>query len=179
MSTATPVAMSDAPSAYILHAREINAVARATLRVETRDATFIARKISIGLSLQAIELSGKAILRCLGWSSARIRERHNHHDVLSLLREAEVEINARPEPTIQSFHRFLSWPVEIDGMVFRSTVEVYLSEHFSRGLSARPRNYFYPDEPTFTAPKPVQTVLVVADYLINIAGGVASAVHAP
>ncbi len=45
---------------YIDHASEINRLAGETLRLETRDATFIARKVSIGLSLQAMELVGKA-----------------------------------------------------------------------------------------------------------------------
>ena len=45
---------------YIDHASEINRLAGEALRLETRDATFIARKVSIGLSLQAMELVGKA-----------------------------------------------------------------------------------------------------------------------
>lgn len=82
---------------YIEHAKEINSIARTTLRVDTRDSTWLAAKISLGLSLQAGELAGKAILRSLGHSVEQIKKEHAKHDLLTLLRQAEKELRARPE----------------------------------------------------------------------------------
>jgi len=70
---------------YIEHAAEINKIPGNTLRLETRDADPIAAKVSLGLSLQAAELAGKAMLRALGHSVDSITREHRNHDLLTLL----------------------------------------------------------------------------------------------
>lgn len=169
----------DSGRSYVEHAQEINAIARAALRVETRDATFTARKISIGLSLQAAELAGKSILRSLGETAQAIRARHQRHDVLTLLRDAENRLRTRTEVALISHHDFLSWTPHINGQPFRTTIANYLQAHFARGVSAKPRNYFYPDVPTFTAPVPVQSLLIMVDHLIAVASDVSTALEPP
>lgn len=61
---------------YLEHAREMNEAARLTLRLDTRDATSVQAKISLGLSLQAAELAGKGMLRAMGVSPGQIRSEH-------------------------------------------------------------------------------------------------------
>lgn len=82
---------------YVEHAKAINAIARTTLQLERRDVTWLAGKISLGLSLQAGELAGKGILRALGLSVQEIRKKYGRHDLLTLMRQAEEELQARPE----------------------------------------------------------------------------------
>jgi hypothetical protein len=169
-NTSEEAAAIDATAAsYVEHAREINAIARTTLRLDTRDATSLAGKISLGLSLQAGELAGKGILRSLGHSVEQIRKQHKQHDLLTLLRQAEKELRARPEKEFAPYHHFLLWTPEIDGTQFGTTVGRYLEDHFSRGPSARPRSYFYPDEPVFTGPVPIQALLIMIGHLIDMA----------
>src|SRR5436309_2264012 len=84
-------------AAYLEHAREINAIAGKTLQFETKNATTMAAKISIGLSLQAAELAGKGMLRSLGHSVEQIRQQHRKHDLLTLLRQVECDLQQRPE----------------------------------------------------------------------------------
>ncbi len=153
---------------YIEHAKEINSIARTTLRLETRDASWLSGKMSLGLSLQAGELAGKAILRSLGHTVEQIRKEHAKHDLLTLLRKAEMEIKIRPEEEFKPYYHFLLWTPEIDGVKYGNTIGSYLNEHFSRGASARPRNYFYPDESVFTGSVPIHALLVMVDYLIEL-----------
>lgn len=162
---------------YVEHAEEINKLARHALRLESRDATYIAKKISLGLSLQAIELAGKGILFSLGKSTAEIRRDHNKHKLPKLLQAAEDVLQARPEEEFRKFHHFTLWVPTIDGVEFGTTVAAYFQAHFSRGASAEPRSYFYPDKAVFTGPKPIQAICIIADYLIEIAAEVESLVE--
>lgn len=164
---------------YIDHASEINRLAGEALRLDTRDATFIARKISIGLSLQAMELVGKAILTSLGVGAADIRSVHNRHDVLAILSDAENRLSAQPDEALRTYERFTLWAPTIEGVQFNTTIRGYMEEHFNRGVTAKPRNYFYPDEPTFTGPQPIQAIFVMAERLIEVAKQISSRASAP
>ena len=147
----------------------MNKIARSTLRLDTQDPTSQAIRISLGLSLQAGELAGKGILRSLGQTVEQIRKEHSQHDLLTLLCQAQKELKARPEAGFAQYCRFLLWQPEFDGRRYGNTVGAYLKGHFSRGSSARPRSYFYPDEPVFTGPAPTQALLVMIDHLICVA----------
>lgn len=166
---------SDSAQSYVEHAQEMNAIARSAMRIDTRDSTYIAKKISLGLSLQAAELAGKAILRSLGEAAHDIRARHRRHGILTLLRDAEARIRARPEERLRPYHHFLLWTPEINGQQFQTTIAAYLEAHFARGASAKARNYFYPDTPTYVGPQPIQALLVMVDHLIEVASAVTAA----
>lgn len=161
--------LGNEPAGYVEHAQEINNLAKHALRLENRDATYLARKISLGLSLQAIELAGKGILFALGQTTEQIRSNHRWHQLLDLLREAESKLQERSEQKLVKHHHFTLWAPTINGTQFYTTVAAYLEQHFSRGASAKPRSYFYPDEPVFTGPQPIQAVCVMADHIIQVA----------
>ncbi|MGH8504164.1 MAG: hypothetical protein ACREVE_17245 [Gammaproteobacteria bacterium] len=158
---------------YLTLAREMNAIAGKTLKLETRDAEPIAGKISLGLSLQAAELAGKSVLRTLGHSVEDIKQKYRNHKLLTLLRDVEQEIRGRPEEKFRRYHHFLSWAPTIDGMKYWTTVGAYFELHFARGPTAYPRSYFYPDdypdEGGFTRPEPIQVVFFLVEYLIETA----------
>lgn len=167
-----------AATSYLEHAREINTIAGSALRLETRDATALAAKISIGLSLQAAELAGKAILRALGHSVENIRKQHRNHDLLTLLRQAQAELQQRPEESLAPYRRFLLWAPIIDGKEMGNTIAAYFKCHFERGASAFPRNYFYPDVPVFTGPtKPIHAIYVMVQHIIEVAENVIGAIE--
>lgn len=154
---------------YLDHAREINTIARTTLRLESKDATAMAAKISIGLSLQAAELAGKAILRTLGHSVEEIRQQHRNHDLITLLRQTQTEIQQRPEESLDPYRHFLLWAPTIDGTQMGNTISAYFENHFAQGASAFPRSYFYPDEPVFTGPVPIHAIQVMVQHIIEVA----------
>lgn len=160
------------PQRYVEHAVEINTIAGNVLRLETRDAKPIAAKISLGLSLQAAELAGKAMLRALGHAVEQIRRDHRNHDLLTLLKQVEAELQAHPNKGLGQFHHFLLWTPTIDGSQFRNTIAAYFQTHFARGPSAYPRSYFYPDEPVFTGPVPIQALYVMVEHIIEVARNV-------
>ena len=162
---------------YLEHAREINTIAGLALKLETRDATAAAAKISLGLSLQAAELAGKAMLRALGHSVEQIGRQHRNHDLLTLLRQVEQELRGSKIEALSPYHHFLLWTPIIDGVKFENTIAAYFDLHFSRGASALPRSYFYPDEPVFTSPVPIQSLFVIVEHLIQVASNVLAAVE--
>ncbi len=154
---------------YIEHAREINAIARTALRLDTRDADYLPVKISLGLSLQAGELAGKGILRGLGHTVQRLRKEHGRHNLLALLRQGEKELKARPDVELEPYHHFLLCTPVIDGTQYGNTIAAYLELHFSQGSSARPRSYFYPDETVFTGPIPIHALLIMMNHIVDVA----------
>jgi HEPN domain-containing protein len=162
---------------YVEHAREINHIAGSTLKLEKRDTTAIAAKISLGLSLQAAELAGKAMLRALGHSVEQIRREHRNHDLLTLLGQVERELQGSPNQELIPYHHFLLWTPTIDGTKYGNTIAAYFEFHFARGPSAFPRSYFYPDEPVFTGPVPIQAVFVMVEHLIEVAERVVALVE--
>jgi cyclopropane fatty-acyl-phospholipid synthase-like methyltransferase len=153
---------------YLKHASEINKIAGIALRLESRNATAIAAKISIGLSLQAIELAGKSILRALGHSVEDIRQ-HRKHDLITLLRQAQTELQQRTEKGLDPYRHFLLWTPTIDGILMGNTILAYFERHFAEGATAFPRNYFYPDESVFTGPVPIHAIKIIAQYIIEVA----------
>lgn len=157
---------------YLLHAAQINKVAGTLLKLETKDATSLEAKISIGLSMQAAELAGKGILRGLGKSVDDIKRQHRNHDLLALLRSAEAELQQRQDAELKPYHHFLLWAPMIDGQKFGNTIAAYLTTHFASGAPGFPRNYFYPDEATFVLPTPIQAIYVMVEHLIEVAGEV-------
>lgn len=154
---------------YLEHAREINTIAGTTLQLENRNATAIAAKISIGLSLQAAELAGKAILRVLGHSVEDIRQQYRNHDLLTLLRQTQTELQQRPEENLKPYRHFLLWTPTIDGTRMGNTIAAYFEDHFARGASAFPRSYFYPDVEVFTGPVPIHAIHVMVQHIIEVA----------
>jgi len=168
-----PVEQMEATSAqYLEHAREINAIAGSALKLETRDASTVAAKVSLGLSLQAAELAGKAILRTLGCSVKQIRKKHPTHDLLKLLTHVEHELQGSRIEALSPYHHFLLWSPTIDGVKLGNSIVAYFDLHFAQGASAYSRSYFYPDEAVFTGPVPIQSLYVIVEYLIQVAGNV-------
>lgn len=161
---------------YVEHAIRINNVARTLLRLESRDADWLAGKISLGLSLQSVELVGKGMLRALGCSVEDIRSRHGKHNLIALLRQVEKKLQRRPESSLSQYHHFLTRTPNIDGRRFGTTIGTYFKQHFAAGPSARPRSYFYPDVAVFTGPVPIHALLVMADDIIVIGQDVLSIV---
>jgi hypothetical protein len=70
---------------------------------------------------------------------------------------------------LRRYHHFTLWEPKIGGVKFGSTIGKYLSDHFAQGAQARPRSYFYPDEPTFTGPRPIQALYYMVRRLIAVA----------
>jgi hypothetical protein len=154
---------------YIDHACEINRIAGEALRLKTQDATSIAGKVSIGLSLQAMELVGKAILTSIGVEASAIRAAHKNHDVLTILADAQKRLGEYPHNALRQLRNFLLWAPTINDVQLNTTIRGYLEKHFAMGATARPRSYFYPDEPTFTGPQPIQAIFVMTEHLIEVA----------
>lgn len=161
--------MSDDAAAYLAHARKLNETAGGLLRLDTKDADALSGKISIGLSLQAIELAGKAIMRTMGLTVEQIRKKHGRHDLCTLLSEAEELLAANKDSRLIPLQGFLFQCPTIDGVRFGTSIGGYLRAHFAEGPSAFPRSYLYPDYPVFTGPVPVQAINVMAHELIEIA----------
>ncbi len=101
---------------YLEHAKEVNAIAGTALHMGRKDVFTLSKKISLGLSLQAVELVGKGMLRALGHSVQQIRQQHGKHDLLTLLKHVELELQQRPEPELVTYHHFLLWTPTIDGI---------------------------------------------------------------
>ena len=154
---------------YLEHAKEVNAIAGKTLRLETKDSTWISVKISLGLSLQAAELAGKGMLKALGYSVVEIRKQHHNHDLVALLKNVEQELQKRPEEELKDYHRLSLWTPTIGGTKVGYTIAGYLTCHFSKGASANPRSYFYPDELAFTCPTPPYALFVMVEHIIEVA----------
>ena len=141
--------------------------------METRDVVSgLAAKVALGLSLQAAELAGKAMLRALGHSAKQIRQKHRNHHLLPLLRQVERELGEHPNQDLSPYHHFLGSTPTIDGQKCGNTIAAYFESHFARGASAHPRSYFYPDEPVFTGPRPIHAVYVMVEHMIGVARNV-------
>jgi hypothetical protein len=153
---------------YLNHARQVNAAAWRTFDVRDGKVTGLSAKVSIGLSLQALELAGKGILLGLGETRGNIRSKYSDHNVRRLLEEAQKKLQSKlgSEDLLANF---LNHKLEIDGRRYANTVGHYLQLHYCKGASAFPRSYFYPDHRTFACPKPIQATYFVAEKVINIA----------
>ena len=156
-------------TSYLEHAREINRIACGIFDSGPNGTQALSAKISIGLSLHACELAGKAILRSLGQSVADIRSNHRTHDLPTLLRDAEVRLQARPEPVFAPYRHFVLRTPSVGGVTTSTTIAAYFEDHFAKGASATLRSYLYPDEDTFTGPVPIQAVAAIAEDLIHVA----------
>lgn len=154
---------------FIEHAREMNKIARQALRVETEDASFLSAKISIGLSLQAGELAGKAILRSLGFTTTEIRYKHKNHKLLKLLKSVAKSLKNHPREELANYSGYLLRTPTIDGVAYRTTIAAYFEEHFAHGPSAYPRSYLYPDVEAFTGPSPIHAVYYMVEEIIEVA----------
>jgi hypothetical protein len=155
---------------YLKHAREINHIAGNTLKFKTREPIgAITAKISLGLSLQAAELAGKAILRALGHPVKKIINDHKKHAVDTLLKQVERELRKSSNEKLTPYHDFLLWKPTIDRVQFETTIADYFERHFAKGPSAFPRNYLYPDFPIFTGPNPIQALFFMVEHLIEVA----------
>ena len=98
-----------------------------TAFVSIRDSTYLAKKISLGLSLQSIELAGKGILFSLGKTSDEIRRKHKWHNLPFLLQSAEKTLQAQPEQIFRQYDHFTLWSPTIDGVIFNTTLAAYLA----------------------------------------------------
>ena len=155
------------PKHYLWFAEDVNRSAGFLLETTNGTLNSSSAAISIGLSLHAIELCGKAMLRSLGHLSQDIRKRHKGHKLLELLAEVEREISNHPDPRVREFRGFLLHAPTIDGQEFGSTIAGYLKKHFNQGETAYPRNYLYPDNENFTGPRPISAIHMMAEYLIQ------------
>ena len=163
------------PKHYLWYAVESNRAAGFLL--ETAEKTFpsTSAAISIGLSLHAIELCGKSMLRSLGHTKDEIREKHSRHDPLAILNDAQQQIECSSDPKIRSYRDFLLHAPVINGQEFSDTIASYLEKHFDRGVTAYSRSYLYPDNPTFAGPNPISAIHVMAGCLIETAKNFAEA----
>lgn len=152
---------------YVELATVANESAGRVLRLDTQDASALESKISIGLSLQAAELAGKGILRALGMSPSDIRTVHRRHNLMVLLESVEVRVEEHENRAVRLYGRFLDWRPIINDQEYACTVREYFEEHFQRGPSAFPRNYFYPDYETFAGPNPIQAIYVMVGHIIG------------
>lgn len=155
------------PVRYFEHARAINEAAKLTLRLDTRDATALQAKISIGLSLQAAELAGKGMLLVLGQSSDEIRKAHGMHNILELLQDVDARVRKHQNQALRLQCNFMRWQPIIDGDEFGSTIGEYFTKHFSKGPISFARNYFYPDHESFGGPVPIQAIYVMVERIID------------
>ena len=155
------------PKHYLWFAEEVNRSAGFLLQTTNGTLNTSALAVSIGLSLHAIELTGKAMLRSLGHLSKEIRKTHKEHKLLDLLADIERKISIHPDPGVREFSGFLLHAPTIDGQEFGSTIAGYLKKHFSQGKIAYSRNYLYPDNERFTSPRPISGIHVMADHLIE------------
>ncbi len=105
----------------------------------------------------------------LSVEATAIRAAHKYHDVLAILADAERRLAAHTDGALRQYRNFTLWAPTINGIQFNTTIRSYMEEHFLRGATAKPRNYFYPDEPTFTGPQPIQAIFVMTEYLIEVA----------
>lgn len=160
---------SPSPQRYLEHAEAINEAAAKALRLETRDASGLQAKVSIGLSLQAAELAGKCFLRLMGMSSTDIRRQYPGHNTAALLQDVANKVEANDNGIFRLYSRFWDWTLVVDGVEYADTIGEYFERHFARGPSAYPRNYFYPDEETFAGPEPIQALYVMVEEIIGCA----------
>jgi len=165
--------MSDVPPvSYLDHAKEINRIAHillpSDLPIMEWKTNWLTVKISFGLSLQAGELAGKAMLRSLGDSTKTIRNKHRCHNLITLLRCVQDKITERWPNGAPGLDDFLCFQPVIDG-IEGNTIIHYLNEHFSKGAAALPRSYFYPDETIFFGPQPYHYLNIIVEHLIDVA----------
>lgn len=165
------------PKHYLRYAAETNRAAGFLLVPENSTLKSASAAVSIGLSLHAVELCGKSMLRSLGYLKEQIHEKHKRHRLLDLLGDVESEISKHSDPEVREFQSFLLHTPTIDGQEFGNTVAAYLKKHFSQGRTAYPRSYLYPDNETFTGPQPISALHVMAEYLIDKAGEFAEALN--
>ena len=163
------------PNLYVEHARVINALAGEALNLKIRHVENTRAKVAVGLSLQAAELAGKAMLRAFGSTVEEIKQRHAHHNLLELYDDIEKQI--RGNPKLAEFQRFLLRTPAIDGQPFSSTTRKYLQDHFAQGAYARPRNYFYPDQEKWTGPVPIHALYYMVEGIIEVADGLIHALE--
>ena len=150
------------PNLYLEHARAINSLAGEALNLTSKRVENLRAKVAIGLSLQAMELAGKGMLRAFGSTLDEIRKRHAYHNLLELFDEIEAHI--RGDKRLAEFKRFLLRTTVVDGRRFSSThTKKYLENHFAQGAYARPRSYFYPDEEKWTGPKPIHALYFMVE----------------
>jgi hypothetical protein len=164
---------SDAtPASYIDHAIEINRIARILLPmdlpIKERKVNGLTAKISLGLSLQAGELAGKAMLRSLGYSTIEIKKEHSYHNLPGLLACVQENVTEKWPNGAPGLDDFLCFQPVIDG-IEGNTIGAYLNKHFSKGAAAQPRSYFYPDEPKFFGPQPYYALVIIVEHLIHVA----------
>ncbi|WP_420426937.1 hypothetical protein [Algiphilus sp.] len=158
---------SPSPRRYLEHAVVVNEAAGRALRLETRDASALQAKVSIGLSLQAAELAGKCFLRMMGDSSETIRRNYRGHNTTKLLKDVADRIEAHENDMFRLHGRYWRWQLLVDGVEYGTTIGEYFEHHFARGPSGYPRNYFYPDEETFAGPQPIQSLYVMVEKILD------------
>ena len=157
------------PKHYLWYAEESNRAAGMLLRPKGDSLSSTSAAISIGLSLHAIELCGKSMLRSLGHTKDKIRKAHSGHDPLAILNDVQDQIQSSDDESTLTFRDFLLHAPVIDGQEFSDTIASYLEKHFDHGKTAYSRSYLYPDNPTFTGPNPISAIKHMADHLIESA----------
>ena len=143
------------PQHYIEYAIQFHRAGKAII-TDLDEATRVNPQlaVSIGLFLQSIELCGKSILRSIGISQRAIRKGYANHDVYELMRDAQDAVAALPISGLENLSSFLDHDVPIFAYSFRDNLGELLKHLSERNQAGKPRNYFYPDHPTFAALKP-------------------------
>lgn len=161
------------PLAYIICAKEGNRIAGSLLPLdappEVRLVEGVTLKYSLGLSLQAAELAGKAMLRSLGISHNQILRDHRKHKLPELMESIRKEAKKKGDKALRPFQHLLCTQIEVDGKVYGNTIGNYIDDHFSAGPTAQPRSYFYPDCSSFRGPNPPHALFVIVTKLIEFA----------
>ena len=162
------------PKHYIWYAEESNRAALFLLQKNNEELKSASLSISFGLSLHAIELCGKSMLRTLGGLPSEIKTEHGRHKLLDLLGNIERKISTHPEARVQEFKDFLVSNLIIGTEEF-GKIAMYLKKHFNCGVSAYPRNYLYPDNEVFSGPESIFGLHAIAEHMIKNATALALA----
>lgn len=154
------------PKHYIWYAEESNRAAKFLLQKDNKELKNTSLSISFGLSLHAIELCGKSMLRALGSSPSEIKNEHSKHKLLALLENIEEKISSHPETKVQEFKEFLLSNLTVGTQEF-GQIALYLKRHFNCGVTAYPRSYLYPDNEVFTGPELIFGIHAIAEHMIK------------
>ena len=162
------------PNHYLLYSA--SAYWTAERIIKGRDTMLIGEKsLFVGLSLHSMELSGKAILRAFGLTKEELRKQEYSHNVLEILKEAQLRVMSDIKTANLALAEFLSYAPQSIRFKRKHTIESALNELLHEEGSIKPRDYFYPDGPQFLAMDPDVVFQMMTRRLINSATQISKA----
>ena len=121
--------------------------------------------ISIGLSLHALELFGKSILRAFDTPPTSIRSNYRQHNLLDLLRNAQDLVLDSEGTRALKQSEFLEYRPESDNWKASFSIEAALHSLLNEEKTISPREYLYPDRAEYSALEPYSALPIMSDYL--------------